>query len=96
VIHVAPAAHETREALFLLYILFSSMVNPVVTSYVISDFIFLATGVMLITASIVWQKELASTPTTESVARTLLLEEHAPLMGMILEPSQINFHAYLS
>lgn len=59
------------------------MVNSVVISYVVSDFIFLATGVMLIAASLIWQKELASEPTTESVARFLLLK-HAPLTGRYL------------
>lgn len=58
------------------------MVNSVTASYLISDFIFLATGVLLIAAGVVWQNELTSEPTTESVARFLLLK-NAPLMGTV-------------
>ncbi|KAL0636068.1 hypothetical protein Q9L58_004974 [Maublancomyces gigas] len=66
------------------------MVNSVVISYVVSDFIFLATGVMLIAASLIWQKELASEPTTESVARFLLLK-HAPLTAVTVNGALVVF-----
>jgi len=48
--------------------------NSVLTSYLVSDFIFLATGVLLIVAPVIWQRELAAAPTQESVGRVLLLQ----------------------
>lgn len=59
------------------------MVNSVTASYVVSDFILLATGALLIAAGVIWEKELSTEPTTESVARFLLLK-NAPLMGTVL------------
>jgi hypothetical protein len=56
------------------------MVKPVLTSYVVSDFVFLATGVMLITVACIWRKEMASPPTEESVGRLILLQG-CPLIG---------------
>lgn len=61
----------------------SDMVNSVTASYVVSDFILLATGALLIAAGVIWEKELSTEPTTESVARFLLLK-NAPLMGTVL------------
>lgn len=61
------------------------MIKPVLASYVVSDFIFLATGVMLITAAALWRAEAQSPPTIESVGRYLLLEG-CPLLG----PSPVN------
>ncbi|KAH0613893.1 uncharacterized protein LAJ45_02422 [Morchella importuna] len=58
------------------------MVNSVTASYVVSDFILLATGALLIAAGVIWEKELSTEPTTESVARFLLLK-NAPLMAVI-------------
>ncbi|KAF8537609.1 hypothetical protein BDD12DRAFT_887278 [Trichophaea hybrida] len=58
------------------------MVKPVLTSYVISDFIFLATGVLLITVASVWRNEMASPPTEESVGRLILLER-CPLVAVL-------------
>lgn len=56
------------------------MIKPVLASYLFSDFVFLATGVMLITVATVWRNEIASPPTKESVGRLILLEG-CPLIG---------------
>ncbi|KAF8243427.1 hypothetical protein K440DRAFT_589596 [Wilcoxina mikolae CBS 423.85] len=58
------------------------MVKPVLTSYVVSDFIFLATGVMLITVASIWRNEMASPPTEESVGRLILLQR-CPLVAVL-------------
>ena len=57
--------------------------NSVLISYLVSDFIFLATGVLLIVAPVIWQRELSAAPTQESVGRVLLLQR-CPLPGMAL------------
>ena len=64
------------------------MGNSVVASYVATSIIFLGTGILLISIAAVWQKELMSQPTMESVARYLLLKK-APLSGKLhLQPFQ--------
>jgi hypothetical protein len=58
------------------------MVNPVLTSFLISDFLFLSTGVLLIVAPIIWENEALKPPTIESVGRLLLLQ-NCPLNVVI-------------
>ncbi|PUU76371.1 hypothetical protein B9Z19DRAFT_258126 [Tuber borchii] len=58
------------------------MGNSVVASYVATSIIFLGTGILLISVAAVWQKELMSQPTMDSVARYLLLKK-APLSAVI-------------
>jgi len=58
------------------------MVGSVVASYVATNIIFLGTGILLISAAAIWQKELMGEPTMESVARFLLLKK-APLSAVI-------------
>jgi len=66
------------------------MVKPVLTSYVVSDFVFLATGVMLITVACIWRKEMASPPTEESVGRLILLQG-CPLIAVIANGGLVVF-----
>jgi hypothetical protein len=56
------------------------MVNPVLTSFLVADIIFLATGVLLIAAASVWRAEMAVPATEESVGRLILLQG-CPLVG---------------
>ncbi|KAA8899416.1 hypothetical protein FN846DRAFT_899924 [Sphaerosporella brunnea] len=58
------------------------MLNPVLTSFLISDIIFLITGGILIAAACIWKSELASPATTESVGRLILLQG-CPLSAVI-------------
>lgn len=59
------------------------MANAVLTSYIVSNFIFLATGVLLIAAACVWRAEMhALDPKVESVGRILLLQK-CPLEAVI-------------
>lgn len=71
------------------------MVNQVLASFVVSDFVFLATGVLLISAAAIWQKELQSLPTEESVGRVLLLQR-APLTAAIANGALVLFAFLLS
>lgn len=56
------------------------MVKPVVAAYVVADFLLLATGVLLIGAGAVWQRQVSAPPTQESIGRIMLLER-CPLVG---------------
>jgi len=58
------------------------MVHPVLSSYIVSDVILLATGVLLIACAVVWQGETTVAPTTKTVGRLLLLER-CPLAAVI-------------
>jgi len=71
------------------------MVNSAITSYVVADFIFLATGVMLIAAGAVWMGEMAVDPTQESVARFLLLK-NCPLLVVIANGAMVLFTFVIS
>ena len=61
---------------------FAIMVHPVLASFIVSDFIFLATGMMLIAAATVWTAQGSAPPTTESVGRQLLLL-NCPLVAVL-------------
>jgi len=71
------------------------MVNAVLTSYVVSDVVLLATGVLLISAAAVWQREMASEPTAESVGRLLLLQG-CPLIAVIANGALVILSFVLS
>ncbi|KAI5776157.1 hypothetical protein EDC01DRAFT_625736 [Geopyxis carbonaria] len=71
------------------------MVNAVLTSYVVSDVILLATGILLISAAAVWQGEMASDPTAESVGRLLLLQG-CPLVAVIANGALVILSFVLS
>ncbi|RPB01775.1 hypothetical protein L873DRAFT_1675095 [Choiromyces venosus 120613-1] len=71
------------------------MGNSVVASYVATDIIFLGTGIMLVSAAVVWQKELMNEPTLESVARFLLLKK-APLSAVIANGVMVLVAFFLS
>jgi len=71
------------------------MVNQVLASFLVSDIIFMATGVLLIAASAVWRGELASPPTIESVGRMLLLQ-NCPLLAVIANGALVLFTFVIS
>lgn len=54
----------------------------VVKSFIVFDALLLATGILLIGAGSVWQNQVTSPPSKESVARLLLLEG-CPLVGWL-------------
>ncbi|CCX30528.1 hypothetical protein FPQ18DRAFT_364743 [Pyronema domesticum] len=58
------------------------MMKPVLLAFLIADFIFLATGVMLVAAATIWRNEKSSPPTLESVGRLILLEG-CPLVAVL-------------
>jgi len=58
------------------------MVHAVLSSFIVSDFIFLATGMMLIAAASVWTAQVSAPPTVESVGRQLLLQ-NCPLVAVM-------------
>lgn len=66
------------------------MVNTVLASYIVSDFLFLATGVLLIVLSVVWNNELSQPATKESVGRMLLLA-NCPIAVVILNGALVVF-----
>jgi len=56
------------------------MVNKILVTFILADFLFLITGGLLIGFALVTQNEIASTPTKANVARNLILDV-CPLKG---------------
>jgi len=71
------------------------MVNQVLASFLISDVIFMGTGILLIVAASIWRNELAAPPTTESVGRMLLLQ-NCPLVAVIANGALVLFTFVIS
>jgi len=58
------------------------MVNAVLTAYIVSDVLLLASGALLVGAGAVWQGDVSAIPTSKTVGRLLLLE-NCPLAAVI-------------
>lgn len=57
------------------------MPSGVTTTFIITEALFLGTGIMIAIATVLWMKEGNSPPTTGSVARLVLIS-HFPMQGM--------------
>lgn len=57
------------------------MPSGVTTTFIITETLFLGTGIMIAIATVLWMKEMNSSPTIDSVARLVLIS-HFPMQGM--------------
>jgi len=67
------------------------MVNKILVTFILADFLFLITGGLLIGFALVTHNEIASTPTKANVARNLILDV-CPLKGE--NPLELHVERY--
>lgn len=59
------------------------MPGGVTITFLISEFIFMGTGILITAATLIWMKEQSVAPTSETVARLLLLKDKFPLQALL-------------
>lgn len=59
------------------------MPGGVTITFLISEFIFMGTGILITAATLIWMKEQSVAPTPETVARLLLLKDKFPLQALL-------------
>lgn len=58
------------------------MPSGVTTTFIITEALFLGTGIMIAIATVLWMREMSSAPTTSSVARLILIS-HFPMQALL-------------
>lgn len=71
------------------------MPTGVMTSFLVFEALFLGTGIMITIATVLWTKEMKVAPTTDTVARLVLIS-HFPMPALLASAIVIFFTTLLS
>ncbi|KAI9809307.1 MAG: hypothetical protein M1825_002598 [Sarcosagium campestre] len=71
------------------------MIDKILISFVVTDLIFLGTGILFVAEAVMFMNEMAAEPTLETVARDLLLQQ-TPVKGVIANAVFIFITFFLS